>query len=122
MAKIQCELYGDFDMILNALHNAVIGGSLSASLEESSDFYENGARCAVRIYERYSMFGSNRLSMSVTLFEANGRVYISAAATGGSQAMFIKINTVGEHSFLDTVRKTIGSFSVRGYGSYGDHR
>lgn len=113
MAKIQRELYGDFDMILNAVHNAVMDKSISASLEESSDFYENGARCAVRIYERYSYFGGNRLSMSVTLFEANGRVYISAATTGGSQALFIKINTFGESAFLETVRKTIDAFSYR---------
>ncbi|MBQ9484013.1 MAG: hypothetical protein IJU82_07455 [Ruminiclostridium sp.] len=115
MAKIQAELYGDFDMILNAIHNAVIGGSLSASLEESSDFYENGARCSVRVYERYSWLGKNRVSMSMTLFEANGRVYISAATTGGSQAVFFKINTIGEHTFLETVRRTIDAFSSRGY-------
>ena len=111
MAKIQTELYGDFDMILNSVHNAVMGGSLSASLEESSDFYENGARCSVRVYERYSWLGGNRLSMSVTLFSANGRVYISAATTGGSQARFVKINTVGEHSFLGTVKNTIEAFT-----------
>lgn len=118
MAKIQRELFGDFDIILNAVHSSVMGGSMSATLEESSDFYENGARCSVRVYERYSYFGGNRLSMSVTLFQANGRVYISAATTGGSQALFLKINTVGEHTFLETVRKTIDAFS----GSYGGYR
>jgi len=115
MAKIQSELYGDFDMILNAINSAVIGGSMSASLEESSDFYENGARCSVRVYERYSWLGKNRVSMSMTLFQANGRVFISAATTGGSQAVFFKINTLGEHSFLETVRDVIESFSYRGY-------
>ena len=59
MAKIVRELYGDFDMILNAVHSAVMGGSMSASLEESSDFYENGARCSVRVYERYSWLGKS---------------------------------------------------------------
>lgn len=115
MAKIQSELYGDFDMILNAINSAVIGGSMSASLEESSDFYENGARCSVRVYERYSWLGKNRVSMSMTLFQANGRVFISAATTGGSQAVFFKINTLGEHSFLETVRDVIDAFSYRGY-------
>lgn len=112
MAKIVRDLYGDFDMILGAVHNAVMGGSLSASLEESADFYENGARCAVRVYERYSWFGGNRLSMSVTLFQGNGNVHICAATSGGSQAMFLKMNTVGENAFLDTVRKTIDAFSA----------
>lgn len=114
MAKIERELYGDFDMILNAVTNAVMGGSISASVEETSDFYENGARCAVRVFERYSYMGKNRLSMSVTLFQANGRIFISAASTGGSQALFMKINTFGERAFLDTVRDTIDAFSYGG--------
>ncbi|MBR5089011.1 MAG: hypothetical protein IK093_06250 [Ruminiclostridium sp.] len=117
MAKIEREINGDFNIILNAIHNSVMGGSLSATLEESSDFYGNGARCSVRVYERYSMFGGNRLSMSVTLFESDGRVFISAATTGGSQAMLMKVNTVGERSFLETVRKTIDAFSY-GNGYY----
>ena len=115
MAKIERELVGDFDMILNAVHNAVMGGSLSATLEDSSDFYESGSRCSVRVYERYSWFGGNRLSMSVTLFEGNGVVHISAVTSGGSQALILKINTVGERAFLETVRNTIDAFS---YGNY----
>lgn len=114
MAKIERELYGDFNMILNAVTNAVMSGSMSASIEETSDFYENGARCAVRVFERYSYLGGNRLSMSVTLFEANGRIFISAATTGGSQALFLKINTFGEKAFLETVRNTIEAFSYGG--------
>ncbi len=115
MAKIERELFGDYNMILNAVHSSIMGGSLSATLEESSDFFGNGSRCSVRVYERYSMFGGNRLSMSVTLFESDGRVFISAATTGGSQAMLMKVNTVGERSFLETVRKTIDAFSYDGY-------
>lgn len=37
MAKIEAELYGNFDIILMDLHNTVMRGSTSASLEESSD-------------------------------------------------------------------------------------
>ena len=38
MAKYQREiLRGDFDDILNALHQAVLGGSFSASYEDGSD-------------------------------------------------------------------------------------
>ena len=49
----------------------------------------------------YLLFGGNRLSLSVTLFESNGIVRLSAIASGGSQAMFWKVNTVGEESFLE---------------------
>ena len=52
--------------------------------------------------------GGNRVSMSVTLFQAgNGPVQICAITSGGSQAMFWKINTWGEESFLKTLEKLL---------------
>ena len=110
MAKIECELHGNFDLILNTLHNAVISGSSSASVEDSSDFYTNSVRCAVRTYERYSYIGNGRVSMNITLLEAEGSIFLSVITSGGSQAMFFKINTIGENSFLDTIRDAVSEF------------
>ncbi|MDE6579681.1 MAG: hypothetical protein K2K41_04025 [Ruminiclostridium sp.] len=111
MANISCELYGNFDEILNNLHNTVMEGSVSASFEDSSSFSTESMRCEVRTYERYSYFGKNRVSLSITLVESNGRIFISAITTGGSQAMFFKINTIGEESFLETIRWVIDRYS-----------
>lgn len=110
MAKIECELHGNFDVILSTLHNAVMSGSSSASVEDSSDFHTNSARCAVRTYERYSYMGNGRVSMNITLLESEGRIFFSAITSGGSQAMFFKINTIGENSFLDTIRDAVSAF------------
>lgn len=44
MAKIEAELYGNFDIILMDLHNTVMRGSSSASLEESSDIVVGSTR------------------------------------------------------------------------------
>ena len=110
MAKIECELHGNFDAILNTLHNAVMSGSTSASAEDSSNFYTGSVRCVVRTYERYSYFGNGRVSMNITLLEADGRIFLSAITSGGSQAMFFKINTIGENSFLDTIRNAVSQF------------
>lgn len=110
MAKIECELHGNFDAILNTLHNAVMSGSSSASAEDSSNFYTGNTRCVVRTYERYSYFGNGRVSMNITLLEADGRIFLSAITSGGSQAMFFKINTIGENSFLDTIRNAVSQF------------
>lgn len=55
MAKIEAELYGNFDIILMDLHNTVMRGSISASLEESSDIVAGSTRCAIRAYERYAI-------------------------------------------------------------------
>lgn len=105
MAKLEQTLNGNFDEILAKIENGVLNGSMSASLEDSSDFTGAGARCSVRVFERYSYAGGNRVSMNVTLFQAgDGPVQLSAITAGGSQAVFFKINTWGEESFLDTLR------------------
>lgn len=108
MAKLEQTLSGNFDEILAKIENGVLNGSMSASLEDSSDFTGAGARCSVRVFERFSYAGGNRLSMSVTLFQSgNGPVHLSAITAGGSQALFVKINTWGEEAFLDKLRELL---------------
>lgn len=103
MAKYESYLRGDFDEILREIDQGILQGSVSASFEDGSDFSGPGVgiRCAVRVYERYSWFGQNRVSLNVTLFGFGGRIRLSAITAGGSQAVFFKINTIGEQSFLD---------------------
>lgn len=108
MAKYETDMRGDFDAILHKIEHGILSGSMSASLEESSDFCDGGARCSVRVFERYSYAGGNRLSMSVTLFSSGqGPVHLSAITSGGSQAVFFKINTWGEDAFLDKLKEIL---------------
>ena len=108
MAKLEQTFYGDFDDLLNRIEEGIQRGSSSASLEDSSDFYAGDSRCSVRVFERYSWSGGNRVSMNVTLFQAgNGPILLSAITSGGSQAMFFKVNTLGEESFLDKLRELL---------------
>ena len=108
MAKMERTLDGDFDEILNRIETGIMRGSVSASLEDSSDFTSGSTRCAVRVFERYSALGSNRVSLSVTLFQgADGIIHLSAITSGGSQAMFFKINTFGEEAFLDKLTRIL---------------
>ena len=89
------------------VENAVMNGSATASLEERSEFTVGNARIAIRVYERYSAFGGNRVSMSVTMASAGETTKVVAVTSGGSQAMFFKLNTVGEENFLDTLRDAL---------------
>lgn len=105
MASLNMTLNNEtFDAVLRRIEDGILNGSISASLEESCDYNTPAARCAVRVFERYSYAGGNRVSLNVTLFESDGELKIFAAATGGSQAMFWKINTFGEEAFLDKLR------------------
>ena len=108
MAKLEQTIRGNFNQLLDRIESGIMNGSMSASLEDSSDFYSNGAHCSVRVFERYSWLGSNRVSLSVTLFQnGDDAIHISAITAGGSQAMFFKINTFGEEAFLDKLRELL---------------
>ena len=102
MAKIEQTLNVNFEQLLRKIEDGIQAGSASATLEDMSDFRSGDAKCSVRVFERYSYAGGNRVSLSVTLFQnGNGPVHLSAITSGGSQAMFFKINTWGEETFLD---------------------
>ena len=108
MAKLERTLNQNFSTVLQKIEEGILNGSISASLEASSDFKDGDAKCSVRVFERYSYMGGNRLSMSVTLFQnGDGPVHLSAVTAGGSQAMFFKINTWGEESFLEKLEELL---------------
>ena len=46
-----------------------------------------------------------RLSLTLTMFQnADSPIRLSAITAGGSQAVFFKVNTLGEEAFLDDVK------------------
>lgn len=108
MAKLERVINTDFGQLLSRIENGILNGSMSASLEDSSDICDGYARCSVRVFERYSYMGGNRVSLNVTLFQnGKGPVYLSAITSGGSQAVFMKFNTFGEEAFLDKLRELL---------------
>ncbi len=61
------------------------------------------------MFERYSMAGGNRLSLTIVLYqEEEGPICVTGITAGGSQALFWKINTWGEGSFLDKLTELLG--------------
>ena len=99
MAKYERRFHGDFDAVLSRLHDGILEGSISASYEDGSDYTAGDVRCAVRIYERYSYMGGNRVSLNLTLLGQGSDLFLSAITSGGSQAVFFKVNTWGEEAF-----------------------
>ncbi|MET0015748.1 DUF6054 family protein [Oscillibacter sp.] len=107
MAKYERRFQGDFDSTLSVLHDGVLSGSMSATYEDGSDYVAGDVRCAVRVYERYSYIGKNRVSMNLTLLGHGTDLFLTAITSGGSQAVFFKINTWGEESFLDCIQELV---------------
>ncbi len=110
MAKYEKRLTGDFDSLLNWLHRDITSGSVSVSYEDGSDIAMGDIKTAVRVYERYSAFGGNRVSMNITIVGNGEELFVSAITSGGSQAVFFKINTIGENSFLTLCQSSVEEF------------
>ena len=107
MAKLEKVIDGDFDALLARIERGLLEGGVSAAPEDSSDFREGGARCSVRVFERFSYTGANRLRMNLTLFQGGGPVHLSAVTAGGGPAPFVRTGAGGEEAFLDKLRKLL---------------
>lgn len=110
MAKYEKCLNGNFDEFLEYLHRDITNGSSSVTYEDGSDIDLGSSRVAVRVYERYSMAGGNRVSMNVTVAGIGESLVVSAITSGGSQAVFFKMNTIGEETFLELCVNSVESF------------
>ena len=111
MAKFERTIRTDIHALAAWTEHIILENSMSASLEDTSDFVSGSAVCCVRVFERFSYLGQNRVSLSVTFFDGgDGNVHISAIASGGSQAMMFKINTFGEENFLEEYRSALNRY------------
>ena len=108
MAKLERTLRASFEEAIKVIDQGLRNSSVSLTLEDGSEFSEGQARCTVLVYERFSYMGGNRVSLTVTLFQAgDGPVRLSAITSGGSQAVFFKVNTIGEENFLAKLEDVI---------------
>lgn len=114
MAKYEKCFRGNFEDVLSFCEKTIMEGSITASYEDGSDFEIANTKVAIRVYERYSMIGENRVSMNLTIVGNEDLVAVSAITSGGSQAMLFKINTWGEESFLETLALSLDEYVERG--------
>ncbi|MCQ2476627.1 MAG: DUF6054 family protein [Clostridia bacterium] len=114
MAKYEAVLHGNLTSIVNDVENAVTS-SISATQEEASFTDFGTGKLVIRAYERYSYLGKNRVGLTVSYLATNDRVYVTAITTGGSQAMFFKINTIGEELFLEKIVPVLDKYKRVGY-------
>ena len=110
MATTTRTVVGQLSEVVPFLEAGGLGRSRSASAEAAVDLGTSAGGIAVRGYERFSMMGNNRVGMSVTAIQDGPYVHIVGITLGGSQAMFLKLNTIGEEEFLATLNSTISQW------------
>lgn len=111
MAKYVRDFKGELSSFIKDLNEAILNGSVSASLEDSSSVSLGDVNCEVRVYERYSWTGGNRVSLNITALAQGENIHVIAITSGGSQAMFMKMNTVGEEAFLEKIADFIDNYA-----------
>ncbi|MBE6572688.1 MAG: hypothetical protein E7656_10610 [Ruminococcaceae bacterium] len=109
MAKIARVLKCDLNDLLHDIDSG-IRESISASLEEMTDYDIPGGSVALRVYERYSYMGGNRVSLTVLAVKQGDTVNVCGISSGGSQGIFFKINTIGENSFLAKLEEVLDRY------------
>lgn len=100
MAKFIREFKGNFDEVVEFSKNTVLDNSTSSTLEDEVFYNVNDVKIGVLVFERYSITGGNRLSLTLTIVGFEDEIKLSAITSGGSQGIFLKINTLGEQEFL----------------------
>ncbi|WP_062465212.1 DUF6054 family protein [Demequina soli] len=106
-------LAGSADALAVHLDDAIARGSVSATVEHSGALAIGDARMVLRTYERYSMTGSNRVTLSVSILAVGDRMEVSLTTSGGSEAVFFKINRFGESAFMEKGLQALDSFARR---------
>ena len=109
MAKIERVLNCDFDYLIEAIEDGILDKSFSASLEDGSDVVNPHSRCSVRVFARWSLMGGSRVSLNVTLYQEDGYIYLTAITSGGSKGVVLKINTIGEETFLHRLEEILNN-------------
>ena len=113
MPKFECMIPGkyDFDETLDYFHKHLMQSGVTTSFEDGSDYSAEKFKMATRVYERYTLLGDNRLSMTVTLACAGegSDIFASAISAGGSGGM-IKVWGWGEEEFLSYFQEAAKMF------------
>ena len=102
MAKIECELQGDFDRILSDFE-ALMNENRLVSKEGSSDFAQGGCRLAVRVYEQYEAVKDKYAGVNITLAQDDAEIRLSVITTGEGMSAETGI---ADERILDLIRNT----------------
>ena len=100
MAKYIIAITGDFNKIKEHIKHEMIFSGVSASLEEEVILDKGDVKICILAFERFSFSDGNRLSLHVTITAKDNDIDIVGICSGGSNGLFLKINTFGEDEFL----------------------
>lgn len=109
MAEYKKVYYTSFNQVYNFVSKRFPSLSSSTSVESTYRQDLENTSVGMIVLERFSYMGSNRVSLSVLMYGNESVCYLCMTSSGGSQALFFKINRIGENNFLGKAIKVLES-------------
>ena len=116
MAKYTTTVAGSLEQLRKYISRNGPNLGATITLEEEISGTADGVKYWIGTYERYAVLGENRVSLNIVLLEFSEGVRVIATSSGGSQAMFLKINHWSEDNFMNDFVSIIETYKkkVRG--------
>lgn len=93
----------DLDGRVSRIEGGILNGVISAILENNSDKSWRD----IRVFERYSFWGENRVSLNVTLYQENRLIYLFAITRAAVRRILFKVNIFSEEAFLNKLKEIL---------------
>ena len=107
MAKYEIKISGDFDSVIEQLHQDITNSATTMNLVEESNYTLDNASIAVRVYDKYFMRNGNRASLSLTVVGHGDEIFISAIGAGGGQGVIFNFSLGAEDELVALVQESI---------------
>lgn len=107
MAKYEQKLSGDFNRIVDRIHEGIIQDAYSMNLVDQSDYQSDEIRIAVRVYDKYFMRNGNRTSLSLTIVGHGEEIFVSAISAGGGQGILFNTSWGAEEEMVSMVQEIV---------------
>ena len=108
-AKFEKIVIGNFEAIVKQLDDDILARAFSMKLVNSSDYKNGDVHVIVNIYDKYFMRNSSRASLTVTVVDYLGEIFISAIGSGGGTGVIIDFNWGAEDELIGIVEESLRS-------------
>ncbi|MBR0598328.1 DUF6054 family protein [Sinanaerobacter chloroacetimidivorans] len=111
MAMFQRIISGDFDDVVNRLHDIIMKSAMSIQLIDQCQYDVQDVKTIVMVYDKYYMRSSNRASLTVSVIGHGSTVMVCAIGAGGSTGTLFNFSWGAEEDFVSVVERAINQIS-----------
>lgn len=108
MAQFEKTLPGrDLWDTANVLNQKILDSAMSMELVGETNWQQGGVTVLTRVYEKYFIRAGNRATITITMVQSGGVLYISGISAGGGQGPIFRFSWGAEEDFADDVEALV---------------